>query len=221
MSRLTEIANEDGWAMALSRSSSAALRRVRDSFTARHLRTTGFHVGRAPRLQGLGHMRIGANFSAGDNLWLEAVTAFAGASFAPQLVIGDNVSLSDRVHIACLSAITIGAGTLMGSGVLISDHTHGAYRGAVQSGPDTPPVQRPLHSSASVSIGRNVWIGDAVCVLAGACIGDGAIIAAGSIVTGAIPANTMARGRPARPVRQWNAATGQWVLIAAEDTARP
>jgi acetyltransferase-like isoleucine patch superfamily enzyme len=213
MSRLLELAREDGWPQVAARTLASLAHRLRDSFTARRLRAPGFRVGRSPRLAGLAHMRIGRNFSAAGYLWLQAVTAYAGQLHSPELLIGDDVNLSDSVHIACLHRIHIGDGLLAGSRVLISDHTHGVYTGSAQSPPDTRPAQRPLSSSAGVVIGRNVWLGDGVCVLAGAHIGDGAIVGANSVVLGPIPANTVAVGAPARPVRQWDETLRAWVKL--------
>jgi acetyltransferase-like isoleucine patch superfamily enzyme len=213
MSRLLQLARNDGWTHVLARTPATLLRRVRDAFTSRKLRAPNFRLGRSPRLRGLAHMRIGRNFSAGDHLWLEAVTTYAGQPHSPQLLIGDNVNLSDSVHIACLHRIQIGNGLLAGCRVLISDHTHGVYTGPSQSPPGTAPAQRPLSSAGEIIIGRNVWLGDGVCILAGATIGDGAIIGANSIVRGAIPPATIAVGAPARVIRQWDPTRSEWVKV--------
>lgn len=214
MSRVFELAREDGWAQLLPRLARAAAHRFRDSFTARKLRAPGFRNGRHPHLSGLSHMRIGRNFSAGDSLWLEAVVEYAGERLSPVLTLGDEVSFSDNVHITCINSITIGSGTLIGSRVIVTDHSHGVYRGEGQSGPDTVPSKRRLHSTGVVLIGRNVWIGDGVAVLAGATIGDGAIIGANSVVTGMVPVGTVVVGTPARPVRRWNETSRAWEPIA-------
>lgn len=213
MSRLLAFARENGWAQLMPRMGGGALRRMRDWLTARRMHAPGFRAGRFPRLLGLRHMRVGRNFSAGDGLWLEAVVSFANERLSPLLEVGDNVSLSDYVHIACTNSVVIGSGTLIGSRIIISDHAHGVYHGAGQTSPDIPPVGRRLHSTQGVSIGRNVWLGDGVAVLAGATIGDGAIVGANAVVTGDIPAGTIAVGSPARPVRRWNPEERAWVRI--------
>lgn len=209
-----DMLRRNGWAQVLPRAAGSAKRRLRDSLTARRLGAPGFRTGRNPRLLGLSHMQIGRNFDSGDDLWLEAVLEFAGERFRPELIIGADVNLSDRVHIACIGKVSIGAGTLIGSRVILSDHAHGVYRGEQQSSPDVPPNRRPLWSGGAITVGRNVWIGDGVAVLAGATIGDGAVIGANSVVTGTIPAATIAFGSPARAVREWDAAQGEWVPIA-------
>jgi acetyltransferase-like isoleucine patch superfamily enzyme len=216
MSRLLQLAREDGWIQVVARTPATLLRRLRDAFTARKLRAPGFRTGRSPRLLGLSHMRIGNHFSAGDHLWLQAVTTYAGQPHSPQLSIGDNTNLSDSVHIACLHRIEIGHGLLAGSRVLISDHTHGVYTGPNHSSPEVAPAQRPLSSPGPILIGHNVWLGDGVCVLAGAVIGDGAIIGANSIVRGTIPAATIAVGAPARVVRRWDESRSEWVRVDSQ-----
>jgi acetyltransferase-like isoleucine patch superfamily enzyme len=210
MTSLLEFARENGWPEAMARALGSGQRRTRDAMTGRKLGAAGFRVGRHPRLLGLGHMRIGANFKAGDDLWLEAVVQYRGERFTPELRIGDNVNVSDRVHVACLRLVEIGAGTLLGSGVFVSDHGHGVYRGEAQSSPETMPAQRWLSSNAPVRLGRNVWVGDGVTILAGADIGDGAIVGAGSVVNGVVPAATVVVGSPARAVRRWDEAAREW-----------
>jgi acetyltransferase-like isoleucine patch superfamily enzyme len=212
---LREFARENGYFLLVQRILGGLCRRSRDAILARRLHAPGFRIGRSPRLLGVAHIHVGHSFRAGDNLWLEAITLYAGQRFNPRLTIGANVSFSDAVHIGCLSSITIADGTLIGSRVLISDHSHGIYRSLTQdtlcpSDPATIPAQRPLHSTAPIHIGRNVWIGDGAAILAGATIGNGAVIGANSVVTGPIPAATIAVGAPARPIRRWNPATSQW-----------
>lgn len=204
-------AAENGYLLLATKVAGAALRRPRDILLARRLHASGLRIGRSPRLLGLAHLRLGANLSAGDDLWLEAVTHFAGEIFDPLLTIGDNCNLSDRVHIACANQISIGSGLLCGSGVVITDHSHGSYSGARQSQPDLRPNLRQLDRSGTVLIGDNVWIGDGVAVLPGAEIGEGAVIGANSVVTGQIPAKTIAVGSPARPIRQWDPGSEQWI----------
>lgn len=204
-------ASANGWDQLIARTGAGLQRRLRDQLTARRLRSPGFRAGRAPRLLGLSHMRIGADFRAGDALWLEAVLAYGGERFAPQLEVGPHVRVSDNVHIACLHRVTIGAHLLSGSRVLISDHTHGSYDGDGASDPAVPPAERPLHSAGAVWIGDRVWLGDGVAVLSGASVGDGCVIGANSVVTGVIPPGTIAVGAPARPVRRWDEGARTWV----------
>ena len=208
---------ENGLFLLSHRIAGAALRRTRDRLLARRLGTQRLRIGRHPRLAGLAHIHLGENFSAGDGLWLDAITFFAGNAYAPSLTIGPNCNVSDHVHIACTNRITIAEGLLCGSRVIISDHAHGRYSGTRQSPPSQRPLHRPLSHDGTVTIGRNVWIGDGAAILAGADIGDGAIIGANSLVNGPVPPHTIAAGTPVHPLRHWTETTQQWLRLATSD----
>ena len=212
-STLNAYAQENGWYLTGWRTLGGLWRRVRDSFIARALGAESMGLGRSPRIAGVRHIRLGANFAAADCLWLDAVTEFAGFRYTPELVIGANCNVSSYAHIACTNRVTIGDGLLCGSGVMISDHAHGQYHGAEQTGPEVRPAARRLSNDGVVVIGNNVWLGDGVVVLAGAVIGDGAVIGANSVVNGVIPAKTVAVGAPAKVVRRWNGT--EWVRVTA------
>ena len=125
------------------------------------------------------------------------------------LRIGRNCRLGDRVHIVASERVEVGENCLMASNIFISDTSHGSYQGTHQSAPETEPNDRPL-SSRPVRIGDNVWIGENVCILPGVTIGDGAIVNASAVVTRDIPPGTIVAGVPARVLKRWDEATGQW-----------
>ena len=211
MPAIRAFVTENGLFMSVMKYSGGVVRRLRDGLIARRLKTNGMRMGKFPRVQGLKHIEMGANFSANNGLWLEAVTEFAGVRYEPHIKIGDNVSFSDFVHVGCTNRVEIGEGVLSGSHVLITDHAHGSYAGTEQSSPATRPTQRKLSNDKSVLIGCNVWLGDGVVVLGGASIGDGCIVGANSVVNSAIPAYCIAVGSPARPIRRWDNVRQEWV----------
>lgn len=201
---------ENGSYLLLCKAIESAAYSTRDWFISKKSNQP-LHLGKSPKLYGLSHITFGRNFRSGKDLWLEAITSYQGISYNPRIIIGDNVGLSDSVHIGSTCSIIICDGVLIGSGVVIVDHNHGIYTGEFQSSPDMPPSQRKLDSSRQVLIGRNVWIGDGVVVLPGATIGDGSVIGANSVVTGCIPANCIAIGSPARPVRYFDKYSKAWM----------
>jgi lipopolysaccharide O-acetyltransferase len=141
------------------------------------------------KLLGIDSIRIGQDFISGRGLWLETIGD-------GQLIIGDNVNVSDWVHIGALSSVTIGNGCLMGSKVLITDHSHGTVADIQLEAP-VRPAARPLYSKGPVVLEENVWLGDSVVVLPGVRIGRNAIVGANSVVTHNIPDNTVWAGVPA------------------------
>jgi len=185
-------------------------RGIINSLMARSLHAPGLHLGPDCQVFGGRSICFGRGVFAHSHLWLEAVTSYQSQRFNPRITIGNYVSFSDRVHITSITSIVIGDHVLMGSGVFISDHNHGIYKGEGQSRPEEPPSQRQLGGGGPVSIGDNVWIGDNVVILGPASIGSGAIIGANSVVRGIVPPNSMVAGAPARLVKAFDAEMGTW-----------
>jgi lipopolysaccharide O-acetyltransferase len=174
------------------------------------LKAPGLYFGPGCRVIGGRHISFGRHIFANRNLWLEAVTSYQSQHFSPAITIGDGVTFSDDVHISSIESIVIGSSVMLGSRIFISDHSHGAYKGDLQSRPEEPPSHRRLGSGGPVSIGNNVWIGDNSVVLGPATIGSGAIVGANSLVRGVVPCNTIVAGSPAIVIKAFNSRTGSW-----------
>ena len=120
------------------------------------------------------------------------------------LKIGSNVQINDYVHITAMNNVTIGNNVLLASKIYISDCCHGSYKGnSDDSNPEIPPSNRELFSR-NVVIEDNVWVGEFVSILPGVTIGKGSIIGANSVVLNNIPANVIAVGSPAKPIKKYN-----------------
>lgn len=146
------------------------------------LRACGKNIvlyGRNNIFQNLKAIAIGDNFHAGDGLWLATYKNENDKENEKlKVLIGNNVSFSRYCHVGAINQIEIGDNTLIGSNVLITDHAHGESYAT-----NMPRASLPLYSRGGVTIGKNVWICDNVCILPGVKIGDNCIIAAGSVVT--------------------------------------
>ncbi|OKI68901.1 sugar O-acetyltransferase [Micromonospora sp. CB01531] len=91
-----------------------------------------------------------------------------------------------------VARITIGADVQLGPNVQLLTATH----------PVEPEPRRAKWEAAKpITIGDNVWLGGGVIVLAGVTIGENTVVGAGAVVTRDLPANVVAVGNPARPVR--------------------
>ncbi len=153
---------------------------------------------------------VGKNLRLGKRCRVEVISEHNGIVYHPRLIIGNNVSINDDVHIGCVDKVTIGDDVLLAGKIYISDHNHGNYKGQEQSSPDEPPSSRPL-SYSPVLIGNRVWIGEMVSILPGVTVGDGCIIGANSVVSRDIPPQTIAVGAPAKPIKKFDTATGLWI----------
>ena len=186
------------------------LQRICNFSLAHKLKVKEVSIHPSARILGLANIKIGENFSAGKDFWIEAVPAHHKLIFNPQIIIKDNISVGDSVHIAATNYVEIGNNVLMASKIYISDHNHGFYSGDNQSDPETPPNIRPVSNDKRVVIEDNVWLGEFVAVLAGVTIGRGSIIGSNSVVSKSIPPHSIAVGIPARVVKQHNSITKKW-----------
>jgi len=111
--------------------------------------------------------------------------------FGRNIHLAENVFINSGCRFQDQGGIWIGAGSLIGHNVVLATLDHElsvARRGRLVPGP--------------IRIGRRVWIGANVTVLAGVRIGDGAVVAAGAVVTRDVPAFTIVGGVPARVIRR-------------------
>ncbi|MEU6424097.1 sugar O-acetyltransferase [Streptomyces spiralis] len=111
---------------------------------------------------------------------------------------GSNVTVGARTFVNYnltaldVAAITIGEDCQIGPNVQLLTPTHPL---------EPQPRRDKLEAARPITIGDNVWIGGGAIVLPGVTIGDNSVIGAGAVVTKDIPANVVAVGNPARPVR--------------------
>jgi lipopolysaccharide O-acetyltransferase len=154
------------------------------------------------------YIKIGDHFTTGFGCRIEAFPLHNENRVC--LTIGKNVEINDYVHIAAVKSVIIGDNVLMASKIYISDCLHGSYTGDVNDdNPNTPPNDRSL-SAKEVIIKDNVWLGEFVTVLPGVTIGKGAIVGSNSVVSKSLPANVIAVGIPAKPIKVFNFETQRW-----------
>jgi len=167
----------------------------------------GFSVGRSPNIWGRFKLMMfrDSRVTIGDHLHMvssadrSGITLFSRCSFTTypgaEIRIGDRVGLNGTT-ITSKKRVEIGDGTMIAPNVIIVDSDFHA-----QWPPETRLLSSTADADAPVTIGKNVWIGMNSVVLKGTTIGDNSIIGASSLVGGAIPANVVAAGNPARVLR--------------------
>lgn len=107
------------------------------------------------------------------------------------IVIGDHVLISPGARISAADSISIADSCMLASHVYITDSDwHGIYDRSL-----------PCGETGRVVLEKNVWVGDSAIICKGVTIGENSIIGAGAVVTGAIPANVIAAGNPAKVIR--------------------
>ena len=119
-----------------------------------------------------------------DEIWIAPGVRF---DWPEHLVLGARVTLNRGTHITCHDRVEIGDDFLAAPGLMINAGTH-----------DLGTLQP---ACAPVVVGPGVWCGSRVTICAGVTVGAGAVLGAGAVVVRDIPANYVAVGVPAKPVR--------------------
>ncbi|WP_108989798.1 sugar O-acetyltransferase [Streptomyces coelicoflavus] len=112
--------------------------------------------------------------------------------YGSNIAIGARTFVNYNLTALDVAAITIGADCQIGPNVQLLTPTHPLEPG---------PRRDKLEAARPIVIGDNVWLGGGAIVLPGVTIGDNSVIGAGAVVTKDVPANVVAVGNPARPVR--------------------
>ncbi|MBQ7897624.1 MAG: sugar O-acetyltransferase [Clostridia bacterium] len=107
--------------------------------------------------------------------------------FGKNVYANFNLTLVDDTH------IYVGDFTMFGPGVVVATAGH----------PILPALrEKGYQYNASVTIGKNCWIGAGAVIVPGVTIGDNTVIGAGSVVTKDVPSNVVAVGNPCRVLRE-------------------
>ena len=125
----------------------------------------------------------------GKNVWIEPDFR---CEFGKNIVIEDNVYINFGCVILDCAEVVIGANSLLGPNIGIYPVNHATDAEERING---GCYGKPIH------IGKNVWLGGDVKILAGVTIGDNTIIGTGSVVTKDIPSNVIAVGNPCKVFR--------------------
>jgi acetyltransferase-like isoleucine patch superfamily enzyme len=115
-------------------------------------------------------------------------------AYGGRIRLCSNVFIGPYVAIYGHGGVEIGENSLLSMQccVLSSNHEIPELGTDIRTFPDRRLATR---------IGRDVWLGAGVKVLAGVTIGDGCVVGAGAVVTSDIPPGAIAVGVPARVVR--------------------
>jgi acetyltransferase-like isoleucine patch superfamily enzyme len=167
--------------------------RLRQSWL-REMRRNGVSIHESIELTGRADIRswlklgTGCAIERGCTIWCAAEVGSE-----PSLTAGANVYVGRNSYLGAWKPISIGDDTLIGAYCYIISGDH-------QFTARDVPLRLQGYKGAPIRIGRNVWLGAHVIVLAGVTIGDNAVIGAGSVVTSSIPNAEIWAGAPARRI---------------------
>ncbi|WBB79331.1 sugar O-acetyltransferase [Micromonospora sp. WMMD882] len=112
--------------------------------------------------------------------------------YGSRITLGPRAFVNFNAVFLDVAPITVGADTQFGPNVQLLTPTHPV---------EPEPRRAKWEAAAPITIGDNVWFGGGAIVLAGVTVGDNTVVGAGAVVTRDLPANVVAVGNPARPIR--------------------
>jgi len=151
-------------------------------------------------------IEVGARVLILPGAWLSVVEEHRGRRYEPRLRIGDRVTLGRHAVVACIGSVEIEDDVLTADRVFIGDTYHD-YRD-----PHVPVARQPLVDPSPVRICRGAFLGVGAVVLPGVTVGENGYVGAGAVVAEDVPARSVVVGNPARVVRRWDDAAGEWVM---------
>lgn len=141
-------------------------------------------------------------FDVGRDALVEDFTTINNG--AGDVIIGDGARVG--IGSVVIGPVRLGDRVGLGQHVFISGFNHGYGDGTRDSN------EQPLDKK-EVTVGNESHIGANAVVVAGVRIGERVQIGAGSVVTRDIPSFSVAVGNPARVIKRYDAALGEWVKV--------
>lgn len=149
------------------------------------------------------YISLGRNVRIGQCARIQGVGRYNSTNFTPIIVLHDNVSIEQNVHITCANRVEVGDNTAIAAHVTITDIEH-PYEDI------NIPVELQDIRVKEVIIGNGCKIYNGAVILPGVHIGNHCVIGANSVVNSDIPDNCVAAGAPARIVRYYDSVTRSW-----------
>jgi len=153
------------------------------------LRGRRFQAGRNLRVFGSLVVRGPGRVVFGDDVRVIQRTTPYTHSLDAVITVGNKVDLV-AVRFGCKERISIGNLSQVSECRIMDTDFHSI---AVNRRDASAPVR-----TAAITIGENVWIAPETAIMPGTSIGDNSVIAFGAICSGAVPANVIMVGNPAR-----------------------
>ena len=163
-----------------------------------------FVINKRCKINNIKYVKFGKNFSIGTDSRFLLVDSYCSKTYAPSLIIKDNVTCGNRVSFLCATNTTIESNCLIASDVIFTNENHGMNPELSDSYASTPLETKEIH------IGEGCWIGEKSTILPGVSLGKRCIVAAGSVVTKSFGDYILLGGIPAKPMKYYDFECHEW-----------
>lgn len=162
----------------------------------------GSYIRKPLKISGKKYISIG-NSIIEMNARIEAVPFYQNANFEPKIIIEDNVSIGQNLHLTCANEVIISNGTSLTPNVGIFDIIH-PYEDILKNPRNQEIRTKPIF------IGQNCLIGMNSVILPGTHLGRHCIVGANSVVSGIYSDFSVLAGVPAKIIKRFNFETNKW-----------
>ncbi len=142
------------------------------------------------------------NFTLGQNCTIESFTTVNNGVGEVQIGNNSRVGIGNTI----IGPVKIGNDVILAQNIVISGLNHGYQDVKI-------PIKDQPVTMARINIEDEAWIGANSTIVSGVTIGKHCVVAAGSVVTKDVPDYSVVGGNPARIIKQYNRATGNWERI--------
>ncbi len=149
------------------------------------------------------HISVGSHVLIWPASRIEGIERYGTETFKPHITIGDNSILQQGLHITCAENVTIGAGANIMFGVMITDIDHDYLHVGEAA------LSQPLDVKKTI-IGPNCFIGAGAKIQAGTILGEQCVVGTNAVVRGTFPDYCVIVGAPARIIKRYDVASGEW-----------
>jgi acetyltransferase-like isoleucine patch superfamily enzyme len=142
-------------------------------------------------------IELGNNVFICERARVEGVSNYEGFKFNPLIILQDNVTIQQNIHLTCANSIIIKKHTAIAANVTITDIIH-PYEDILI------PIEKQPIIFKKVEIGEECKIYNNAVILPGVILGKHCVVGANSVVKeGVYPDYSILAGSPAKIVRQY------------------
>jgi acetyltransferase-like isoleucine patch superfamily enzyme len=125
------------------------------------------------------------------------------------ILLDDGCVIGSSSHISAINRIHVERNVIFGPSVLLMDHNH-------EFADVTLPIaEQGTTKGGTIRIGEGSWLGNGSAIVSNEgelVIGRNSVVGVNSVVTRSIPPYSVVMGNPARIVKQFDVARGEWVV---------